>query len=460
LEGGRLAFVLPAVILAKDTDQAIRSFLLKNYKIEGIVVRSDGLNFSDNTTFQEILLLCEKEKPTHDSLTTYIMLKNVNSMSYSIVEDILKKRHANEETDNPNYRAITFRQSELDRSNLFIPISLEDYSLMTTWKQIERSDLMETTEQLGLRLDEGLRSRKGGKYPECGLSANDTEDLTKRDYWIITSVAKDSIDIKHRFADLAFTIPSRCTVFGLRNSQSRTSFDVSNVQDRILIETFKGFNNIAAYCELSDQNITTEWKKWVEGRSVNLAVIETLHIEAPNTYFFAYYSEKPRSFSSKFWNVQTKSIDEAKLMTLWFNSSFNFIQLLINRVPTGWFKIRGYVFKDIKAPSIDKLSKDTKEQANQVFEGIRYQQFPAIWVQLARNVTKESIYPTDLTLMKNSFDNFEGNLGKGFVPRRKIDRLFLEILGLKVRIPERFLSDLYLRLLKEICLVKRSAIET
>jgi hypothetical protein len=44
---------------------------------------------------------------------------------------------------------------------------------MKTWKNLAKSKIMITTKELGLSLDEGLRSRQGGKYPESGLSAID-----------------------------------------------------------------------------------------------------------------------------------------------------------------------------------------------------------------------------------------------------------------------------------------------
>src|SRR5207247_1241841 len=80
-EKGKLAFVLPATILAKESDQEIRSFLLKKYKVEAIIVRQDGFNFSENTVLTEILLLCKKEQPTEKSLTSYIALKSLDTSS-------------------------------------------------------------------------------------------------------------------------------------------------------------------------------------------------------------------------------------------------------------------------------------------------------------------------------------------------------------------------------------------
>jgi hypothetical protein len=191
-----------------------------------------------------------------------------------------------------------------------------------------------------------------------------------------------------------------------------------------------------------------------------LAIIETLHIEAQNTYFFAYYSEFPRAFSSKFWNVQTHSLEEAKVLTLWFNSSFNIIQLLINRIPTGWFKIRGYVFDVLKVPDFKKIDRKTMDELLELFDELKDEAFPGIWVQFARNITKGDIPVSEWNLMKRTYENFENELGKGFQPRRRIDEVFLKFLPIKIQdSTSQFLKDLYVKMLNEVCLIKLAATE-
>jgi hypothetical protein len=118
--------------------------------------------------------------------------------------------------------------------------------------------------------------------------------------------------------------------------------------------------------------------------------------------------------------MNAKSINEVKIMVLWLNSSLNFIQLLINRILTGWFKIRGYVFEQLKAPAIDKMSSSLLEQAMFIFEKYKDETFPAIWIQMARNIDKEKVISYDWNLMKNTFENFENEVGRGFEPRKKL----------------------------------------
>jgi len=363
--------------------------------------------------------------------------------------------------ENQNYRAVTFLQSQLDPINLFIPVSVSDYALLKVWENTERSPKLKTTKEEGLTLDEGLRSRQEG-YPECGLSASDNIGLGSNDFWIIEKL-DDDIPIKHRVEEISrikFHVPIKSTFLGLRNIDNRTSFDVSEVEDRIMLEPFQEFTELAMYCNLNEDNLSLKWKDWVLKRGAHLAVIETLHIEAANTFLFAYYSEPLRAFSSKFWNVKTKSLDQAKIMTLCFNSSLNFIQLMKHRIPTGWFKIRGYVFENLKALSLEKISINKKRAALELFGELRETQFPAIWKQLARNIPKNYLTVSDLTLMRRVFGDFDNELGKGFEARKSIDLMFMKILDIKSKeSSSEFLIQMYAKSLKEICLIKQSATE-
>lgn len=120
-------------------------------------------------------------------MTTYIALKSLDASSKHHVEHVLKNRKPNQEIENQNYRAVTFLQSKLDPTNLFIPVSVTDYALLKIWDFAEHSQILKTTKQVGLELDEGLRSREGGSYPQCGFSADDTIGLGKDDFWSLAS---------------------------------------------------------------------------------------------------------------------------------------------------------------------------------------------------------------------------------------------------------------------------------
>jgi len=58
---GNIAAVLPATFLRDEVNQDIRTYFYNNYIIKYIIIRYDALNFSDDTTFREILLIMKKK---------------------------------------------------------------------------------------------------------------------------------------------------------------------------------------------------------------------------------------------------------------------------------------------------------------------------------------------------------------------------------------------------------------
>jgi hypothetical protein len=60
--GGRLALVLPAPVLQRDTMYGVRELLFEKYDVEHIVISwiGEGLSFSENTDIREVLLVARK----------------------------------------------------------------------------------------------------------------------------------------------------------------------------------------------------------------------------------------------------------------------------------------------------------------------------------------------------------------------------------------------------------------
>ena len=196
-------------------------------------------------------------------------------------------------------------------------------------------------------------------------------------------------------------------------------------------------------------------EKYLENRTSHLGIIETLHIEAPGTYFFAYYTKTPRVFGSSFWNVTNINELEARILTIWLNSTINIAQLFIKRVPTGWFKVRGYTFDKLLLLSQKKLNKKEIATLNDVFHEVRKESFPSLWKQIARNVAPGTLTPEWKRMLSDIFLNFDKHLGRGFEPRRKIDNVILGILGYNEDDRKRILEWLYSALLKEVYILKK-----
>ena len=104
----------------------------------------------------------------------------------------------------------------------------------------------------------------------------------------------------------------------------------------------------------------------------------------------------------------------------------------------------------MKVLSVSKLSKEEKERLLLVFDSVSKQDFPSIWIQLARNLHEDRIDKSKLKEYSLHFEGINEHFGKGFIPRLEIDKVIMEAIGIDKESQEKMLEEIYLYLLDEI----------
>jgi len=452
---GKIASVLPSTILVKESDLGVRKFLCKNYHLKYIVAREDALNFSDSTNLREILLVAEKSRGHIENSVTYIILKKLDSKLYPKIEHFRRLLKDGEFIDDRNIRVYKVDQKSLDPINLFRPMSVSDIRIIKLWEKLSKNSKLEVAKELGINLEEGARSREGGSFPETAILDKNIEGLISRDLWMFEEIENDMVKAVNRYTKDSVKIPIHNLIPLVRTSSGRNKMDLSDLNEFVVAGKFSEYKLFLSISGLKEKVLSSRWRKYLKKRVSHLGIIETLHIDAPGTCFFAYYTRVPRVFGSSFWNVTGIEEHEAKLLVLWLNSTINFAQLFIERVPTGWFKVRGYTFDNLSLLSPRKLSKKERNVLEEVFDEVCKVNFPCIWKQLAMNVSRDNIELEWRNRLSEVFDDFERFLGKGFEPRRKIDEAILKVLGYDKQNSEKLLEWLYLTLLKEVYVLKK-----
>ena len=133
----------------------------------------------------------------------------------------------------------------------------------------------------------------------------------------------------------------------------------------------------------------------LHARRVNLAAKGTKHI--------GFFSPMERVPSKLLWTIKNIEINNAKILSIWYNSSIHLLQIILNRIETGgaYIEIGKYSFKSIKIINPDKLDFQTKTDLLDLFEELKSLDFPIIMEQLKDE----------------------------FIGRTKIDEIFLRIFG-------------------------------
>jgi hypothetical protein len=128
------------------------------------------------------------------------------------------------------------------------------------------------------------------------------------------------------------------------------------------------------------------------------------------------------------WCIREVEGEQAKILTLWLNSTLSLLQTLILRTETrgAWMKVHDYMLGEILVPDFDKLSRSELKHLMKVFETVKDVKFPSILDQL------RSRYPS----------------------RKLIDAAWLKVLGYEGDI-DSLLDELYASLANEIELLKK-----
>ena len=164
-------------------------------------------------------------------------------------------------------------------------------------------------------------------------------------------------------------------------------------------------------------------------KSSHLAFVRRFNIAGPNTRIMAIVSDEEFTPTQTMSLITNISLEDAKILALWINTTMHVLQMVVERVETegSYMELPEWAMKNLYIINPNTLSKKQRERTLQVFAETSNIKFPSIIEQLEYN----------------------------FPPRRKIDELFIDILGLDVHIKE--LHEVTLReIMKLKSLIKSS----
>lgn len=441
-DGGKMALVLPATVLRVKSYEGIRKLLAENYHIEHIITTSRRSAFSESTMFREILLVAKKSTADKDAKTIVTVLKK---LPRTLVESremakAIKRTKEDWEDDKMIVKVHDYSKLKSDFGNWFSYIVLKnawlrDFFYETIQKGNKKTILLQKyLEEIQGSMDESVRSRRGGIAPFLFLCSSREKMLKKEDVWLITDRTKQSLKVKNVVFGSEFTIPINALQPGLRRTAGLATMDVWNKLDWIITSDFPGFNEFTALSSRKmSENFLPNWKKYVLGRMGKVAPIRRADLSAPGTRLLAYYSRIRFAPGPVLWALDIPKDKDSIFITLWFNSSLNLLQSLINRSETrgAFIELGKYMLEKFYVLNPLKLSQQDKEILLEVFEKIKTQEFPSLLNQLK---TKNEL-------------------------RYLIDKAIMKVLGFDEREIESVLPRLYEALAEEIQLLKKMMAE-
>jgi type I restriction-modification system DNA methylase subunit len=427
-EEGRIAFVLPATVLRVQSARGVRKLLTDRYAIEHIITAWERAAFSEGAQFREILLIARKGKPKADSeccISSFERLPSSMEEANRYVQKlktVVKRSKLGEPYADDDINAVKVTQAELKKhvDNLYVFISTYDLELPSLHEKI----LTMGSERLAL-FESLLKRQKGSIFefdyrpPFHGVFVVEPFRAIKNvDEWIIKSIDNANTVVENRFTKQTLKAPLKAFARGLRRSARTDKIEVTDILDLIITKQFSGIETVMKH----PANIK-KWSKYVEPRLANLVVSRRFDISATGTRFLAYYSEEP-IVGVDMWSIKGLSDDDAKILSLWFNSTLNLIALIIQRTETrgAWMKLHEYAMKEMQLLDPKKLKKQEREQLLQFFDSVKATQFPSILEQLRTQ----------------------------YAPRKELDIILLRLMGYSDKEALQLLDYLYPALANEI----------
>lgn len=136
-----------------------------------------------------------------------------------------------------------------------------------------------------------------------------------------------------------------------------------------------------------------------------------------------FFSEQATT-GQNLWSLKNIDDEEAKILTLWFNSTLNLLQIYLQRIETrgAWMEINKEMINNFVLPNLTLIDINQKRNLLALFEESKKIKFPSIMDQLKNN----------------------------FSTRIKIDKEILKMLGFEEKQADNLIGDLYPELYQEI----------
>lgn len=436
-EGGIIALVYPSRPLNAKSAKEIRKLISSRYNVKYIITSWQRAAFSESTQYREILLILRKLHLGREQGTENCKIVSLKSLPRSIEEahiiaNEIKAISAGYESGRMMATVVTQEELKETVDNWFVFIASFDPQVSKTWTTL-RSHAIKRL----LPFKNYLRRRKmdiirgvetrgyfGFPFYEAFIVRELGRALKSYDRWYAERIGDRKILVRNRFTNEAIHIGNKKLCHGIRRASGINTIDISNSLDYIVIETFEG---IERFLPLKSVNSFTShsqsWKNYVRSRFGRFMISRRFDFSATGTCLLACYSSEPTT-GQNLWSLKEANEDEAKILTLWFNSTPNLLQVYIQRTETrgAWMEINDGMINDFLILNIDSLSKNERKSLLDMFERMKDLKLPSILEQLR---TK-------------------------FVPRKEIDMMLLQFLGYSDKEALQLLDYLYPALANEI----------
>lgn len=369
-DGGKVGAIIPISLLHGKDTLKLRKYYLENYSIEYIIKPIVGKPFSEDSNFTDMIFIARKVKPDRNHRIRFVCLKeDINDFSTVDVETLAKniKMELEDEVDNTEYLSYLVDQQELlqNSENLMRYIFTNDGELQANVKNI--MDEMRANSKF-IRIDEkdirdGHQLRPRGEVAHSVITRHYSDSRVIRAILSFKSAddtSSDTLGYYDKEKQQMATIQKSKLSKTLRTLTGIDVLDITNLYDYILRTKVR----IKEKVHLVIQN-----RFWFKSNELFLTSAYTDEPVCPMNLFMMYRCSK----------------NDAKILSVYFNSIFYLIQLLAlaKQSTRGYLEIKQFDLNQVLIPNINKMNKNNRAKLEDFFEKNRRRKLESIPEQLS-----------------------------------------------------------------------------
>lgn len=391
---GKIAAVIPSGFFRGRDTLDLRRYLFqnKNYKIRYIVKLSKDVAFTESAIHRDFLLILEKGNRSKFSVFGMIYLnKSINKFDLNQIKELgkqIKNLTEGKDYENTQFKIRWINHSYIlkDIYNLWHIVGFSTPEIREILYNFYR-DLLQKGEELD-KLDQfqkiipidnilrGLEPNPPGLFKIIFLINPLHPQRIARSKLIIDKEQSDTIQVKLTDFNEIYNIPRNVLEKGLKTHTYQSRLIIEK-PDYIILDEFNEFQSIKEKIQLSEIDFSYIKQKGLE-RLAHLFIIRRFGF-SKGTKLICFYSEEGLIPSKNFYCIKT-DLETAKILSLWFNSTFSIIQILLTRRETGgiWGEL---VEEDLIHYYVPKLNSVEKKHLLEIFSKIKNLDFPSITEQ-------------------------------------------------------------------------------
>jgi hypothetical protein len=383
-EGGRMAMVLPASLLREESLLGIRKLISERYTIKFIVLSGWRSAFSEDTSFREILLIAEKGKHRQTDCVAAKLKVMPSEHNIDTLEQILL--------------STTGESKSIDQSHDYLEISKvpqKAFSSVEDWRslvpgeeeafEVPPSDILSELKEVVPDTIQGIRFHSSSfKTNVKNTLVSRKRSARTRVEWAIVKETDRDILVQGQKNAVSTTIPKNVLLPATRSISGISCIEPVQPYDYVVAGRFKKDEDF--WDDPRPDSILRLRLPHLHSRETYLVVAGygNVDLTASGTCLLAFVSQVPIIPTWSMWSFKTDSYERAKLLALWWNSTYSLAQLFDERteVRGSTVKWRKGTLETTLVIDEEKIEKKQKEALLRTYDETKHTEFPSIMTQL------------------------------------------------------------------------------